>query len=102
VVAKAEVLLREKGTDEQGNLYELVVLRIPATSRHPEGVRYRLAFILAGADRPTVLYDNHHPKGHHRHIEGREEQYGFRDVDRLVQDFLKDIRNVVERSKRSK
>jgi hypothetical protein len=21
----------------------------------------------------AVLYDNHHPKGHHRHLEGREE-----------------------------
>jgi uncharacterized protein DUF6516 len=91
-VARAEISIREKGTDDQGNLYELVVWRVPATQLHPEGVRYRLAFIRAGENAPAVLYDNHHPKGHHRHLRGREEAYDFVDVDRLVDDFPADVR----------
>jgi Family of unknown function (DUF6516) len=93
-VARAEALVREKGTDEKGNLYELVVWRVPVTSRHPQGVRYRLAFIRVGEDVPAVLYDNHHPKGHHRHFRGKEETYGLTNVDRLLEDFLADVADV--------
>ena len=46
----------------------MVIWRVPPTPQQPDGVRYRLALILAGDTRPTILYDNHHPKGHHRHV----------------------------------
>lgn len=95
-MARAETLVHENSTDEQGNLYELVVWRVPATSRHPNGVRYRLAFVRAGENQPAVLYDNHHPKGHHRHVKGIEEVYDFADVDRLVEDFLADVGRILE------
>ena len=87
---RAEVLVQEKGTDERGNLYELMVWAVPRTTRYSQGVRYRLAFVRLGYDTPSVLYDNHHPKGHHRHIEDVEEPYGFKDVDQLIVDFLAD------------
>jgi Family of unknown function (DUF6516) len=92
-LARAE-LVREKGTDQESNLYELVVWRVPVTSRHPQGVRYRLAFIRVGEDVPAVLYDNHHPKGHHRHFRGKEETYGT-DVDRLLEDFFADVKRAL-------
>jgi len=44
-----------------------------------------------GREDPAVLYDNHHPKGHHRHIEGVEELYEFVDVDHLISDFMADV-----------
>lgn len=40
---------------------------------------------------PAVLYDNHHPKGHHRHFRGIEAPYEFQGVDRLIEDFRADI-----------
>ena len=43
----------------------------------PKVVRYRLAFIRSGEEAPAILYDNHHPKGHHRHIGEHEEPYDF-------------------------
>jgi hypothetical protein len=89
-VAAAEVL-REKKTDEQGNLREMVIWQVEPNTRQPEGIRYRLALILAGQKTPAVLYDNHHPKGHHRHIEGVEESYQFVDADRLIADFMADV-----------
>jgi hypothetical protein len=53
-----------------------------------------LALILAGDTMPTILYDNHHPKGHHRHVAGKEEPYPFVDVGRLIADFMADVRRL--------
>ena len=50
-------------------------------------MRYRLAFVRRGEEKPAALYDNHSPKGHHRHVGGVEEPYGFVDIDHLIQRF---------------
>jgi hypothetical protein len=91
-VARAKLITRRKWTDERGNLYEIVLWKVERNARHPEGVRYRLAFIRAGEEAPAVLYDNHHPKGHHRHISGRQAPYAFVTARRLVADFLAEAR----------
>lgn len=91
-MASAELILREKVIDERGNILELVIWKVPVTSRSPSGIRYRLAFIRRGDDSPAVLYDNHHPKGDHRHVAETEEPYAFVDVDRLLADFAADVR----------
>ena len=87
----AAVLFREKTTDERGNLREMVIWQVEPNPRQPEGIRYRLALIRAGEKAPAVLYDNHHPKGHHRHIEGVEEAYEFVNVEGLIADFMADL-----------
>ena len=91
---RAIPVLREKVIDEQGNILDLVIWRVPATPRSPSGVRYRLAFVRRGEEKPTVLYDNHSPKGHHRHVRGAEEPYGFVDVDQLLADFTADVQRI--------
>ena len=88
---KARLLLKDKFTDEQGHLIERVVWSVPLSLLHPEGVRYRLAFIPRGTRGPAVLYDNHHSKGHHKHLEDSQEPYLFADVDQLMIDFENDI-----------
>jgi hypothetical protein len=90
----AAVILREKATDEQGNLREMVILQVDPNRRYPEGIRYQLALIVSGQKIPAVLYDNHHPKGHHRHLEGAEEPYQFVNVERLTADFMADVTRV--------
>jgi hypothetical protein len=93
---KAAVLvLREKTTDEHGNLREMVIWRVPRTRQRPDGVRYRLALIRAGEQEPAILYDNHHPKGHHRHIGGTEAPYRFVDVGQLVADFRAEVNRML-------
>lgn len=94
-MARAEVILREKTTDGHGNIRELVIWKVRPNRRQPEGVRYRLALIRQGEKAPTVLYDNHHPKGHHRHLEGIEESYNFVNVDRLLDDFQADVERAI-------
>jgi hypothetical protein len=87
-------LFHEKATDEQGNLYEAIIWRVPLSGKYPEGIRYRLAFIRAGERTPAVLYDNHDPKGHHRHLGQSTQSYEFQGVDRLLQDFREDVQGV--------
>jgi hypothetical protein len=91
---RATVLLREKVIDDQGNILDVVIWRVPVTSRSPSGVRYRLAFVRRGEAGPSVLYDNHSPKGHHRHVSGMEEPYRFVDVDQLLADFTADVQRL--------
>ena len=54
-------------------------------------MRYSLAYVPPGAQRPAIVYDNHAGKGHHKHIGERQEQYPLRGVDELVRDFLTDV-----------
>jgi hypothetical protein len=88
---KAVLLLKDKSTDMQGNLIERVVWEIPLNRMYKEGVRYRLAFIPCGMKKTAVLYDNHHPKGHHKHLEDFELPYLFSSIEKLLIDFQKDI-----------
>jgi hypothetical protein len=48
----ATPVLRGKVIDEQGNILDLVIWRVPATLRSPSGVRYRLAFVRRGEEGP--------------------------------------------------
>ena len=84
-VARATVVLREKHIDARGNIVELVVWRVAVTSHDTSGIRYRLAFVRRDEEVPAVLYDNHSPKGHHRHIEGVEETDFRIDVERALE-----------------
>jgi hypothetical protein len=41
-----------------------------------------------------VGYDNERGKGDHRHIEGSQQPYAFTTVERLIADFLADVRGL--------
>ncbi|MGH7818708.1 MAG: toxin-antitoxin system TumE family protein, partial [Candidatus Binatia bacterium] len=90
----AERILWEKVIDEDGNITELAISRVVVSAKQPAGVKYRLAFIKRDAADPAVLYDNHHPKGHHRHVAGVEEPYDFTGVDKLLSDFQDDVERI--------
>ncbi|MGH9401884.1 MAG: toxin-antitoxin system TumE family protein [Terriglobia bacterium] len=89
-----KLLFHEKATDEEGNLFEAKIWRVPVSGRYQEGVGYRLAFVRCGEKSPAVLYDNHHPKGHHRHLGTVEEPYDFQNVDLLIEDFRRSVQRV--------
>ena len=89
---RALLLRRTKYVDADGDLVELVLWQVPRSAAYPDGLRYRLAFVPAGAEAPGILYDNRHPKGHHRHCGRAEDAYPFTTVARLLRDFLEDVR----------
>ena len=36
-----------------------------------------------------MIFDNHHPKGHHLHIDGLEMDYDYANEEKLFSDFKK-------------
>lgn len=69
----------------------MVVWRVPmpmAGSAHP--YKYRLFY---GYPECRVIgYDNEHGKGDHRHYTDQEECYRFTTPERLIDDFLADVK----------
>lgn len=57
-------------------------------------MRYRLSLISPIGER-VVGYDNHHPKGDHRHYKGQEEGYAYKNPETLIRDFLEDVARVL-------
>jgi len=51
----AVLLRRTKYVDADGDLVELVLWRVPRSAAYPDGLRYRLAFVPAGATTPVLL-----------------------------------------------
>ena len=75
-----------------GSFIEYSVTTIRADKHRPHGVRYRLAWIQKGHCR--VLFDNHHGKTDHCHVDGKEHDYSFKTVDALFDDFLAEVKKL--------
>jgi hypothetical protein len=89
---QAVSILNRRVADAHGGFAEYVVWLLPEPlppSRHP--YKYRLAYVV---NRECVVrYDNERGKGDHRHFAGHESAYVFTTVDRLLDDFERDIQN---------
>lgn len=59
-------------------------------SRYKDGVKYSLIFLELKTGR-RVLLDNHHPKGHHIHLDDKEFAYEYRSDKQLVADFKTNV-----------
>jgi hypothetical protein len=90
----AILLHRSRFIYPYGALREMVLWQVPRTQHHPSGLKYRLYYGSPGG-KCLVRYDNERGKNDHRHVgEGLEEPYAFRNVERLVEDFLTDIKRL--------
>ena len=87
---KAEVLLKTKTVDEKGNIVEIKILKVEKTKTEPYSIKYSLVYIENG--KRVIGYDNYERKGDHKHYLGREIPYKFENVDKLIRDFLDDIK----------
>jgi len=67
---------------------------LPSPKAGHQRARYRLSLISPAGER-VVGYDNHHPKGDHRHYMGREAEYRYKDPATLIRDFLNDVEQVL-------
>jgi len=80
-----------KVVDEAGNILEITIWELPKTTKDkPHGFKYSLVYIVDGIR--VVGYDNAEGKGDHRHYESVRKPYTFRGVDKLLDDFYKDVR----------
>ena len=90
-MAKAQLLYHDKGYYADGAVVEMKIWRLLSTSKErPHGLKYSLFYGEAG--RRTVGYDNERGKGDHRHLGSEEFSYAFETVEKLIADFLSDVR----------
>jgi hypothetical protein len=87
---KAEPYYLYKRLYENGDIVEIKVWRIEKTIDRPHGFKYSLVFVREG--KRVIGYDNAERKGDHRHYKGKEYQYTFKNIDRLIEDFFNDVR----------
>ena len=87
---KASLLARTKEIRDDGSIVEIVIWELleplPPCKHH---YKYRLFHGAGGASR--VRYDNERGKGDHRHIGDEESDYAFSSVEKLLDDFERDI-----------
>lgn len=87
---KAVALVKRRIIFSESAFAELVLWQVPkpvAGSTHE--LKYRLAYVVDGICR--VLYDNEAGKGDHRHFNGKESAYTFKNPEKLIDDFQRDI-----------
>ena len=87
----AALLLRRRVAVSEDAFAELVLWSLPKPvvgSSH--SYKYRLAFVVRGEC--VLRYDNEVGKSDHRHLGQVESGYRFVSVDRLVSDFMSDVR----------
>lgn len=65
------------------------VYAVPRTPATPYGFKYSLVYVYKG--QRLVGYDNHEHKGDHRHFHGAITPYTFTTVERLIEDFRRDV-----------
>ena len=85
-------VLQLKILHPSGDIDERVIWLVPKSVSNPDGIRYRLAYIRNR--KALVLYDNHYPKGHHKHIRSHESEYLYKGIDQLIKDFENDVEEV--------
>jgi len=85
---KAKLLYYQKARFQDHYLMEMTIHEVGRSGRYPDGVKYGLLLVDLRTGR-RVLMDNHHPKGHHLHLDGEEVPYDYKNDDQLIEDFKK-------------
>jgi len=87
---KAELITRFRDVSQDGTGIEMVVWRVPAPVAPSEhGYKYRLVYVVGG--QRVIGFDNERGKGDHVHRGDLESPYTFVDVDRLIDDFIREV-----------
>lgn len=86
----ARAIYRKKELLANGVLIEVVIWQLPEPMPGCEHVfKYRL---YAGRhDKCVLRYDNERGKGDHKHLGDMEVAYHFAGIDRLLDDFFRDL-----------
>ena len=88
---KATQIFNRRVTIRKNLFAELVIWEVPkplAGSTH--SYKYRMALVHYGVS--VLRYDNEAGKGDHKHVGVDEQLYIFKDVDKLIEYFVEDIR----------
>ena len=75
-------------------ILELSIYEVGSSERYPDGVKYGLICKDLKTGR-FVLFDNHHPKGPHIHVNDRQFDYEYRNDENLLEDFKELVSKVL-------
>ena len=84
---RAQLLAHRKQTSSGGLLQEIKIWKVPVSAKYPDGLKYRLALVDPVTSEVLLLFDNHWPKGHHKHVRGEEKLLEFSTLANLVREF---------------
>ncbi|MDR2638140.1 MAG: DUF6516 family protein [Zoogloeaceae bacterium] len=88
---KAESILDRRVVIAENAFVEMRLWRVPEpVMGSARRLKYSLAYAVDGIC--VLRCDNERGKGDHRHIGEREETVGFSSVEKLIADFLADVR----------
>ena len=79
----------------KGYILEVKIYKVPASKKNPHGCRFRCFMVDPLGEEEVVGYDNHWPKGPHRHFRGKEEPYAFKNIETLLDDFRRDCERIL-------
>jgi hypothetical protein len=89
---KAVLAYYDKQVLSDGAIIEMKIWEAPrSVSGSTHKFKYSLFYGQKGER--IVGYDNERGKGDHRHVKGEQERYSFSTVEKLVTDFLADVRH---------
>jgi hypothetical protein len=87
---KATSLVHIKEVRDDGSIVEIVVWEVP-DPLPPSTHRYKYRLFYGIGNHCRVRYDNERGKGDHKHVGNDESMYEFTTVERLLDDFERDI-----------
>jgi hypothetical protein len=90
---KARLAFHDKQVLPDGSIVEMKIWEVPESV---PGSKHRLKYSLfyGRPGQRLVGYDNERGRGGHRHIEDQEQPYSFSTPERLIDDFLADVRRL--------
>ena len=82
-----------KITKFKNYIIKLAGYRFEKSGKNQLGLKY--TFVLIKDNVRILGYDNHERKGHHKHAYNKESKYNFKGVDKLLDDFHKDLEEMI-------
>ncbi|HJS92266.1 MAG TPA: DUF6516 family protein [Steroidobacteraceae bacterium] len=90
---KARLAFHDKQVLSDGSIVEMKIWEVPQSV---PGSTHRLKYSLyyGRPGQRLVGYDNECGRGDHRHLGDKRESYTFSTPERLIEDFLTDVRRL--------
>ena len=90
---KAELFFFERVHYQDGAILEMKLWRVPLRVP-PSAHEFKYSLFYGRPGVREVGYDNERGKGDHKHFRNKQIPYRFETVEKLIADFLADVRTV--------
>lgn len=90
---KARLAFHDKQVLRDRSIVEMKIWELPeSVPASTHRLKYSLFYGRPG--QRIVGYDTERGRGDHRHVEGKQQPYSFSTPERLIEDFLADVRRL--------